>query len=323
MTQVFVSYSRTDKEFVQRLAMDLQQAGLDVWWDLSDIQGSDVWERKIEEGLRTSQYFIVVLSPASLESRWVRREYLSADNKALKIIPLRLKAYDEAPLTLRDIQPIDAVERRYEDVLSDVLRVLKFQETDLVGTADLKGLEENSYSESNRPKASTASTAIAPIGLLDLSGMLLAIIYFILAGFRVLNLIGNSTYFVWLLSAFLTGFYFLFRRQISPGLPIKISLIVFLLSHTVVAYSNLTGSGIDFIPSKVEGLSALTVAGLLFINLRTPKKSAPYSSIMLAVFLILAGAKLLINEFGRYPAWPETFIILSGIIASIILWLDQ
>jgi len=41
-------------EFVQRLAGDLQRAGLDVWWDLSDIQGSDVWERKIEEGLRQS-----------------------------------------------------------------------------------------------------------------------------------------------------------------------------------------------------------------------------------------------------------------------------
>ncbi len=126
MTQVFISYSRTDMDFVQRLAMDLERASFDVWWDLTDIQGSEVWERKIEEGLRTSQYFIVVLTPASLESRWVRREYLSADNSGVKIVPLKLKSYDVTPLTLRDIQPIDAINRPYEDVLSDVLRTLKW-----------------------------------------------------------------------------------------------------------------------------------------------------------------------------------------------------
>jgi hypothetical protein len=125
MTQVFISYSRIDLEFVRRLAKDLQDADLDVWWDLSVIQGSDVWEKRIEEGLRSSQYFIVVVTPDSLESRWVRREYLSADNAGVKIIPLKLKPYDVTPLTLRDIQPIDAITRPYEAVLEDVLGIVK------------------------------------------------------------------------------------------------------------------------------------------------------------------------------------------------------
>ena len=138
MTQIFISYSRTDMDFVQRLAVDLQREGFDVWWDLTDIQGSDVWERKIEEGLRTSQYFIVVLTPASLESRWVRREYLSADNTGIKIVPLKLKPYDVTPLTLRDIQPIEAIGRRYEDVFSDVLRAVKIQADDFNTVAERK-----------------------------------------------------------------------------------------------------------------------------------------------------------------------------------------
>ena len=163
-----------------------------------------------------------------------------------------------------------------------------------------------------------------PIELFDLSGMLLTIIYFVLTGLDVLNLLGGDTAsFILGVSAILTGFYYIFKRQISPGMPMKITLIVFLLAHTIVAYSNLTGSGIDFIPSKVEGLSALIVVGLLFLNLRSPKRPTPYSSIMFAVFLLLVGTKIFINQFGGYPSGIYTFIILSGIITSILLWLDQ
>lgn len=127
MAQAFISYSRKDIDFVRRLATDLQNSGIDVWWDLSGIQGSDIWERKIEEGLNTSQYLIIVLTPDSLASRWVRREYLTADNKGLRIIPLALKPHGDVPLTLRDIQPIDAIHRNYEDVLCELLRVMGIQ----------------------------------------------------------------------------------------------------------------------------------------------------------------------------------------------------
>jgi hypothetical protein len=324
MTQVFISYSRNDMEFVQRLAADLKHAGLDVWWDLSDIQGSEVWEHRIEEGLRTSQYFIVVLTPASLESRWVRREYLSADNTGVKIIPLKLKPFDVTPLTFRDIQPIDAIGREYADVLSDVLRILKVQSPDLVGASNPKNLIENIYSKTKIPDRQTASMPSTPIGLLDLSGLILPIVYFILAGLDALDLIGgDATSFVWGLSAILTGFYFFIKRQISPGSPIKISLIIFLLSHSLVTYSEYTGMGLTIILSKVEGLVALIIAGLLFASLRSPKRPVPYSSITFAVFLLLVGAKTLINQFGSYPSGIYTFIILSGIITSIVLWLDQ
>jgi len=62
---------------------------------------------------------------------------------------------------------------------------------------------------------------------------------------------------------------------------------------------------------------------LVFLNLRSPKRSAPYASIMFAVFLLLVGTKIFINQFGNYPAWIYTYIILSAIITSILLWLDQ
>ena len=39
MTQVFISYSRKDISFINRLAADLKNAGLDVWYDVSRIAG--------------------------------------------------------------------------------------------------------------------------------------------------------------------------------------------------------------------------------------------------------------------------------------------
>jgi formylglycine-generating enzyme required for sulfatase activity len=122
MTQVFISYSRKDLAFVQRLATDLQNAGLDVWWDLSGTKGGDEWERKIGHAIEQSQYFIVVLTPDSVESRWVTREYLKADEMGLKIIPLIYKLC-KTPLTLQDRQKID-VEGNYSVCLLKVLSAL-------------------------------------------------------------------------------------------------------------------------------------------------------------------------------------------------------
>jgi hypothetical protein len=321
MMQVFISYSRNDMDFVQHLAADLKRAGLEVWWDLSDIQGSDVWERRIEEGLNSSQYFIVVLSPSSLESRWVRREYLSADNKGIKIIPLKLKAYTDLPLTLRDIQPINAIDREYADVLSDILKILKVQMPDPADVINPRGISYSGPKKLSSPIVLTKST---PIGLLDLAGLILPIVYFIIAGLEVLDLTGgDDTSFIWGLCAILTAIYLFIKRHISPGLPIKISLIVFLLAHSVVAYSESTGRDLTIIPSIVEGLAALIVAGLLLANLRSPKRPAPYSSITFGAFLLLVGTKIFINLFGGYPSGIYTFIVLAAVIASIVLWLDQ
>lgn len=45
--RVFISYSRKDINFARRLAGDLEKAGFDVWWDISDLKGGDDWVRII------------------------------------------------------------------------------------------------------------------------------------------------------------------------------------------------------------------------------------------------------------------------------------
>jgi hypothetical protein len=61
MTQAFISYSRKDLAFVERLAKDLQAAGLEVWYDLSGLDGGTRWGREIQNAIQQSQIFVVVL----------------------------------------------------------------------------------------------------------------------------------------------------------------------------------------------------------------------------------------------------------------------
>jgi len=92
MQQIFISYSRKDMSFVRKLAGDLEKAGYDVWWDLTDLRGGDDWVRVIPAAIESSQHFIIVLSPNSVESEWVRKEYTQALSLRRKIIPLMLEA---------------------------------------------------------------------------------------------------------------------------------------------------------------------------------------------------------------------------------------
>ncbi|MGR9270756.1 toll/interleukin-1 receptor domain-containing protein (plasmid) [Rhizobium leguminosarum] len=81
MGRIFISHSSTDKAFVQRLAADLADAQLPVWFDSWEIElGDRVFER-VFAGLDDSTYVILVLSPASVASSWVKREITSALEK--------------------------------------------------------------------------------------------------------------------------------------------------------------------------------------------------------------------------------------------------
>ena len=106
MQRIFVSYSRKDIAFVRRLAGDLEKAGYDVWWDVSDLRGGDDWLRLIPAAIESSDYFIIVLSPNALTSEWVKREYTQALSLRRKIIPIMLTK-SSLPFALNTLNYID------------------------------------------------------------------------------------------------------------------------------------------------------------------------------------------------------------------------
>src|SRR5574341_480868 len=106
MQRIFISYSRKDIGFVRKLAEDLEKAGYDVWWDLTDLRGGDDWLRVIPSAIESSQFVIVVLSPNSVISDWVEKEYAQALSFHKKIIPIML-AQTNVPFALKTINYVD------------------------------------------------------------------------------------------------------------------------------------------------------------------------------------------------------------------------
>jgi hypothetical protein len=136
MPQVFISYSRKDIAFVRRLAADLEKAGYDVWWDLTDLRGGDDWVRVIPAAIESSDKFIVVLSPNSAGSDWVEREYTQALSLHKKLIPIMLER-SRVPFALNTINYIDFTGEDYAASLNSLLAALGYTGEPIVPSSTL------------------------------------------------------------------------------------------------------------------------------------------------------------------------------------------
>ena len=121
--QVFISYSRKDINFSRRLAADLEQAGFEVWWDISDLKGGDDWVRFIPSAIQASQYFVVLLSPDAIQSEWVAKEYSYALRLRKKVVPAMIKSCD-VPFALNTINYVDFVNDDYDLAVNKLLGAL-------------------------------------------------------------------------------------------------------------------------------------------------------------------------------------------------------
>jgi len=111
---VFLCHSSEDKVSVVRpLHAALTAAGISCWLDEAEVHWGDSIVEKINEGLRDSQFVVVVLSETFLAKPWPRRELSSAlsiesSTGGVRVLPLlvgspegRQAIFDQLPL-LRD-----------------------------------------------------------------------------------------------------------------------------------------------------------------------------------------------------------------------------
>ena len=87
---VFISYSRKDKEVVNEFASKLKSHGYNIWMDVDGIESGDAFKVKIVNAIRNSSLFLFFSSKASNKSEWTVKEVNVAVNMHKPIIPIKL-----------------------------------------------------------------------------------------------------------------------------------------------------------------------------------------------------------------------------------------
>ncbi len=74
---VFLSYVSQDTESARRICDALRAAGIEVWFDQSELGGGDAWDRQISKQILDCALFIPIIS-ATTQTRlegYFRREW--------------------------------------------------------------------------------------------------------------------------------------------------------------------------------------------------------------------------------------------------------
>jgi TIR domain len=177
MTQVFISYSRKDLAFVERLAESLKTAGLQVWYDLSGLDVGTRWGREIQSAIEASQCFVVVLSPNSVESEWVEKEFLYANSLKKRIIPLLYQPC-KTPMWFINLHFIDVQGENYERNFWVLLKAMGVRSG--AGTAKVAPV-----TAASTPLPAPRRIKFRPAWIVALAG-LLVVIAFVIWGMPVL-----------------------------------------------------------------------------------------------------------------------------------------
>jgi hypothetical protein len=88
MSDVFISYSRKDKEFVHILHDALEKTQKNTWVDWEDILPTSEWWQEIESAIAGSDTFIFVITPTSIASEYCNKEVEYAYNLHKRILPI-------------------------------------------------------------------------------------------------------------------------------------------------------------------------------------------------------------------------------------------
>lgn len=126
--QIFISYSRANREFVARLIHDLQAHDIDIWIDKKDLKpGEPDWEESLRIALRSTYAVVFVASPDSRRSRFVKDELRIAEMYNHPIYPIWISGtslMEAMPIGMGGVQIIDMRMSAYESGLEELIAAL-------------------------------------------------------------------------------------------------------------------------------------------------------------------------------------------------------
>lgn len=144
---VFISYAREDQAWAERLYMDLRRHEVDAWLDIRRLPPGSDWKREIRHAIRTSRYFLLLLSKHSITKRgFIQREIKEALDARKEVptgeiflLPVRLDGTTPVDDELHELNWVDLLPD-YRDGLARILGVVEqARPTPLVFTGGAEG----------------------------------------------------------------------------------------------------------------------------------------------------------------------------------------
>jgi WD40 repeat protein len=88
MSHIFISYSRKDLDFAQKIVDALAANNLNTWVDWKSIPYGEDWEQEIYRGIEEADAFLFLISPDSVVSEMCNKEITHAVKNGKRILPI-------------------------------------------------------------------------------------------------------------------------------------------------------------------------------------------------------------------------------------------
>ena len=169
---IFLSYNREDAATAKRFADAFAAEGLNVWWDTA-LRSGEAYDEVTEAALRGAKAVVVLWSPRSVVSRWVRAEATIAD-RCKTLVPVMIEAC-ERPIMFELTQTADlshwtgnTADAAWREFLGDVREFVE-RETDCF--SDASTAVSNATQPPSRPRARGDAPSLAVLPFTNRSGL--------------------------------------------------------------------------------------------------------------------------------------------------------
>jgi hypothetical protein len=114
---VFISYAQADTVTMRTIVSRCRSRKYNCWVDECGlVPGTPSWQKRIEQAIEEATCVVVLLSPASKGSEWVRLEVSYAKQFGLNVLPILLSGDNRTSV------PIGLTETQYADATHDFER---------------------------------------------------------------------------------------------------------------------------------------------------------------------------------------------------------
>jgi hypothetical protein len=152
-TKVFISYSRNDTDFVDRIEAALKAHGFEVFIDRHDVTALEEWWKRIETLITQADTIVFVLSPDSIASTYAQKEISFAISLNKRFAPIVYRRVD-GQLVPEAIAKINYIffddEAKFEESAGRLARALRIDITWVRRHTEFGGAARQ-WSVANRP----------------------------------------------------------------------------------------------------------------------------------------------------------------------------